>query len=182
MESNIFEIIKTKYGYKLTVPAINSLIMKISKIIILLFIGLINILVDFEDIIKPFNIMIKICICVIIICYIIDVIFYDFTIKITPKDIIFHIGKKLFLKKIKIGMNKIKEISINYESEEDEGLTYFYNLDLIDNEFNAYRIIRSTNYNNIYDFGKKIEKIVEKKLVDENGIEGYGNIFKKRIV
>ena len=68
------------------------------------------------------------------------------------------------------------------DSRVEEQLTYYYNLDLIDNDFNSYRIIQSKNYKKVYDFGNKIKKIINKELVDKNDIEGDGNIFNKRIV
>ncbi|GHU03152.1 hypothetical protein FACS1894147_06590 [Spirochaetia bacterium] len=142
------------------------------------------ILVDFENTIIQLQVLFKIVICAIIIFCIIYTILNNSKIKITEKDIAFCIGKRPFFENIKIELDKIKEISINYEmdSKGEEELTYYYNLDLIDYNFNAYRIIQSKNYNSICEFGNKIEKIIKKELVDKNDIEGYGHIFNKRIV
>jgi hypothetical protein len=113
-------------------------------------------------------------------------------INIIDGEIIFKY--KLFpLYKIrKIKFNSIKEISINYTP--DDYLTVpnkfqtkikqqIYNIDIIDYEQNAYRIYRSTAYNNEFKcFAENIGKIINKEINDQNNLIGDKNIYKKIII
>ena len=78
----------------------------------------------------------------------------------------------------------IKEISINYEMDfiENAGEVCFYNLDLVDNDFNAYRIAKLEDCELILKYGNELGEILNIKLLDNNDIEGYGNIYKRRII
>jgi hypothetical protein len=185
MDNELMDIVETKYGYKLFENKIMSVVSKIIFTIIYLTIGFIIVLVDFEKIIYPIQILTKIILCVVILFLIYGKLFLDKTIKIYKDKIEFHIDSKpLKLKIIKISKIDINEISINYEInyEEDSGEVYYYNLDLIDKEFNAYRLGKSKNYNKIFNYGTKIVKILNAKFIDNNDIEGYGHVFKKRVV
>jgi hypothetical protein len=55
-------------------------------------------------------------------------------------------------------------------------------LDLIDKNYNAYRLDRSISYDNIHNCGIKINKLLNIELADKNDVEGYGNVYKKRII
>jgi hypothetical protein len=134
----------------------------------------------------------------------IGIIFYYFiyhvvdnnikNIKINIKDSEIIFKYKLFpLYKIrKIKFNNIKEISINYTPDDYLTVPYkfqtkikeqIYNIDIIDYEQNAYRIYRSTAYNNEFkNFAENFGKIINKEINDQNNVIGDKNIYKKIIL
>jgi hypothetical protein len=179
------EIIKTNYGYKLIENKKISIIKKFISLIILLLFGCSIYFIDIKSIQFPIEIIIKIIISIIVIYEIYYTLLHDTSVKIYKDKIYFCIDLKPFKPEtIKLKYFDIKEISINYEMDYEEGggEVYYYNLDIIDKDFNAYRLAQSENYELIYDYGIEIEKILKIKLDDRNDIEGYGNIYKKRIV
>jgi hypothetical protein len=178
------EIIKTAYGYMLCEKKVNKIALRIISIIILVFIGLGIIIIDFNELNFIVGIIFRTITFMVILLKIYEIIFLHTDIKIFKDRIVFHIHSKLLIShKIEIKRDDIKEISINYEIEHDEGgIIYYYNLDLIDKIYNAYRLNISTDYNNIYNYGMKIAKILDLKFVDKSYVEGYGNIYNKRII
>jgi hypothetical protein len=110
-------------------------------------------------------------------------------ISINKTEIIFYYRLIPFRKIIKIKIDVIKEISINHTSNNYDGYTFYkvkekiYNVDLIDNELNSYRIYQSTAYNeDLINLSQNIGSIINKKINDQNNKEGYKNIYKKRII
>lgn len=185
MFNELVEIIKTNYGYKIVENKKTSIIKKVISIIILLVIEVFIVFVDIKNIIFPIVLIIKIIISIIVIYEIYYTLFYNVTVKINKDKIYFCINSKPFkFETIKLKYCDIKEISINYEVnyEEDIGEVYYYNLDIIDKDFNAYRLGQSENYETIYNYGIEMEKILKIKLDDRNNIEGYGSIYNKRII
>ena len=185
MNKYLFVIKKTNYGYKISKNKSDIVIFKSITIFLLLFLGISLVFIDFEIAIFQMNILIKIISCMLLVFGIYYTIFSKKTIYVDNNNIVFCLKIKYWKKEnVKLQINNIIEISINYEIkfEEDTGETYYYNLDLIDINYNAYRLGQSRDYNKILNFGKEIENILNKKLIDKNHIEGYGNIFKKRIV
>jgi len=185
MKSEYINIQKTDYGFIINENINKTLFNKIFFIILLLFIGFVVFIVNLNISIKLVSIIIKIIILSIILLYIYYIIFISEYIKIFNEKIIFITKiKTLNYNKIELKKINIKEISINYEIEisENFGEVYIYNLDFIDNDFNGYRIVQSRDYDLIFNYGIKLEKLLNIKLSDNKNIEGYGNIFNKRIV
>ena len=185
MSREYINIQKTNYGFIISENVKNIIYKKIFSIILLVFIGLVIFFVEFNFIVNPINIILKIIILLILLINIYYIIFIKEIIKIFNDKIIFILKIKLSkLNNIELKKINIKKISINYEINytEGRGEIYIYNLDFIDNDFNAYRIAQSRNYNSIFNYGIELEKIINIKLSDNNDTEGYGNIYKKRIV
>jgi hypothetical protein len=112
------------------------------------------------------------------------------TVNTIENKILFKYGLFPLIKVKKININNIKEISINHNSSHYNTFKfkykvteYMYNVDLIDYKNNAYRIYQSMVYNNeLLDFSKKIEDILNIKINDRNNEEGENNIYKKIII
>ena len=103
------------------------------------------------------------------------------------QKIIFNYGL-FFKKKKEININELKEISINYSPEDIPNrarriIGKKYNVDLIDNNLNAYRIYQSMVYDDeLKTFAKNISEIIRIGLIDKNNVEGYMNIYRKIII
>jgi hypothetical protein len=185
MDNKLVRISKTKYGYEILKRGKFSIVSKVISIILCIFIGCGLLIVNFEKLIYPIELSIKIIVCIIILFFIYYILFYNEYIKFYNDSIKFYFHLKPFKNNIiELKIMNINQISINYEIEFEEGAgeVYYYNLDLIDKDFNAYRLGQSINYDEIFNYGNKIEKILNMKLIDKNDMEGYGNIFIKRIV
>jgi hypothetical protein len=175
------EIVKTDFGYGII---FNKKIERLIGIIILVLIGFFLLFVEVDGMIYQVQILLKIISGIVIVFGIYNNLFFREFIKIYKEKIIFCIFYKPYKPEyVEIYINNLKEISINYETEyEESGLTYYYNLDLVDNKYNAYRIIRAKKYEEIHYYGNKIKEIINIELMDKNDIEGYGNIYSKRII
>ena len=110
------------------------------------------------------------------------------------KEIIFNIKEQkisfkygLFIKKVKeINIDELREISINnspavYPSRAKKIEGIKYNVDLIDNHLNAYKIYESGDYTDeLKAFAKNISEIINVGLIDKNKVRGHMNIYIKR--
>jgi len=111
-------------------------------------------------------------------------------IYILDKEIIFKYGLFPYFKIRKIKINNIKEISINNNSSKYATYKfkyfvkeYMYNVDIIDYKCNAYRIYRSSAYNDeLLTFAENIGKIINIDINDQNNNEGKNNIYKNIII
>jgi hypothetical protein len=95
-----------------------------------------------------------------------------------------------FIKIKEIDFDKIENISINYILDTIPYFPQFpqvkektYSVDLIDKDLYSYTIYQSTLYDEeLIDFSNKIGNIINKKVDDNNSIEGYKNIYKKNLI
>jgi len=185
MSNKSIDIVKTKYGYKIEEKFKTSLLSRTINIILLLFLSLFFTFFKFANINNIAQLSIKIFICIIVVYLIYCVLFSKKIIKISDNEIIFYfILKPWKHEKYIIKKTDLIELSINYEIEYGEGgkEIHLYNLDLVDNNLNAFNLWRIYKYELILDFGKRVESILDMTLKDKFNTEGFGNIFKKRIV
>jgi hypothetical protein len=125
--------------------------------------------------------------------------FYDIgkiIININKNMIFFIYRLEPFSKTIKLKINEIKEISINYSYDyrgvglglgsynydnKTIGYERDYNVDLIDNNMFSYRIYQSKEYDDVIIFAKNISEIIKININDQNNTEGK-NIYKKNVI
>jgi hypothetical protein len=117
----------------------------------------------------------------------IQILFRDRKVYINNDKIIFIDGIKPFKQEFIVEKNDIKEISINYEFNDDNkdrkyyGNDRFYNIDLIDKKLNAYRFFQSRQYNDeLLKFANSLSKIMKINLNDRSDKEGFGTIYRER--
>jgi hypothetical protein len=107
-------------------------------------------------------------------------------IKIDSKKIIFIYGLIPFVKLKKIKIDNIKYISINYIQKEFHIFfpgKIIYCLDFIDDNQFSYTVFQSPVYNeDLVNLANKLGRIINKEIDDKNEMEGYGNVYKKKII
>jgi hypothetical protein len=92
------------------------------------------------------------------------------------------------MKKKILDISNIKELSINrtittflsYHAKASREI--IYHLDIIDKELNCFRIYETNAYNDEFiEFAHNISSLIGIKLNDQNKIEDFKNVYKKRI-
>ena len=189
------EIIQCKNGYLIKNYKILKVIFfyfmqVISHFLIFVYIG--QIIYDIKNNRMSWISLLVFTIIIIFICFKAFNEMKKIFINVMDNKIIFKYGMFPYIKIKKLKINDIKEISINqklnhYATSGISSYTFKYimkeckfNVDIIDNECNAYRIYQSTVYNDeLVKFSKEIGKIVNININDQNDVEGKDNIYRK---
>ena len=105
------------------------------------------------------------------------------------KELIFTDSTGPFRRKVVVTLDSVRELNINHEIENDydrkhnNGATTFYNIDLIDRELNAYRFFQSRQYDEeLLDYAARLGDLLKVELTDTHYKEGYGSVYRKRII
>jgi hypothetical protein len=131
------------------------------------------------------KIILAICVICFIGVFIVNNLFYgncDYYINILTKKIHYSDGIWKFKKEIILEFEKIKNVILIENMERREaGKSYSYQIDIYDNELNAYKIYSFPDYIMAGNIAKKIGKIIETEVIDWTHIENYEG-FIKRII
>ena len=107
---------------------------------------------------------------------------YDYHINIQTNTIHFINGNWKFKNEIILDFANIKNIVlIQTVIDGEDGKIYSYQIDIYDNELNAYEINKNNNYNEIEALSTRIGKILNAEVIDRTQTENYEG-FKKRII
>lgn len=178
-------IFKTKYGY---VIKGKELSITWKSILVTLEIGLIVFLIssfDFGNIKPDLENGRKICFIAVLAVSILSTVFHEKRITINFPDgkITFIDGIKPFRNEVSVDINKVKCISINCVIEKGENSEIqFFNVDLIDRQFNAYQCCQSAQYEGMLrQFSEDLSAILQVPVEDKADTDGYGNVYRQRL-
>ena len=114
-----------------------------------------------------------------------NIIFYnncDYHINMQTNKIYFINGNRKYKKEIVLDFIQIKNIILVETIIEGEGgKIYTYQIDLYDNELNAYEIYKNKNYDETKNISTKIGELVNAEVIDWTHIENYEG-YKKRVI
>jgi len=132
------------------------------------------------------KIILTICVVCVFGLYIINYLFSgncDYYIDIIDRKIYYIDGKWKFKRKIIIEFENIKNIVIieNMVIGDEGNKIYSYQIDIYDNELNAYEINVFKDYDMANNIANKIGKIIGVEINDWSHIENYEG-FRKRIL
>ena len=134
---------------------------------------------------KITKIILIIGIIILLYIFIFNILFYnnyDYHINIQTNKIYFINGNWKFKKEIILEFSQIKNIVLIETVIEGEGSKiYCYQIDIYDNELNAYEIYKNKNYDEIKNISMKISKLLNIEVIDWTHIENYEG-YKKRII
>jgi hypothetical protein len=131
------------------------------------------------------KIILSICVISFIGIFIMNNLFYgdcDYYINIVTRKIHYLDGNWKFRKEIILEFEKIKSIILIENMEMQEGgKSYSYQIDIYDNELNAYKINVFSDYDMANKIAKKIGEIMGKEVIDWTHIENYEGYIKRII-
>ena len=179
---------KTSYGYEMRYREKPFTVLKILGVILLTaaFVVL-CIFYNFRDFKLDIEYFQKTVLGVVLLFFIVSLIFHDRRIRIDLEHgrISFVNGINPFREEISVDRDKIRSISINCTITQDpeSGESQIYYVDLIDNDRNAYNFYTSNKYDKkLIQFAGELSSMLNLPLEDTNEIEGWGYVYKKRII
>ena len=138
-----------------------------------------------EEINSFIKIILSCCVIVFMILSVLNNIFfsnYDYHINLITRKIIFSNGRLKHKKEIVLDFEQIKNIVLIEKMENTEGgAFYWYQIDIYDNDLNAYKICSDTDHDKINKVALEIKNIIEAEIVDWTHIENYEG-FRKRLI
>ena len=128
--------------------------------------------------------LLAICVVASIGIFIVNNIFYgncDYYIDTVKRKIHYSNGKWKFREEINLEFENIKNIVVieNMIIGEDGGKSYSYQIDIYDNELNAYKVYVFLDYDMATNIANKIAVIVGVEVTDWTYIENYEGFIKR---
>ena len=107
---------------------------------------------------------------------------YDYHINLQTRKIYFINGKWKYKKEIILDFTQIKNIVlIETVIQGEDGKIYTYQIDMYDNDLNAYEIYKNKKFDEVKNISKKISEILNVEVIDWTHIENYEG-YKKRVI
>jgi hypothetical protein len=129
--------------------------------------------------------VLSICIISAFVIFNINNLFYgdcDYYMDTAARKVCYVNGKWKFKKEIIVEFENIKNIVLIENMERGEGGNiYSYQIDIYDNELNAYKIYDFNKYDMADNIAKKIAKITGVEVIDWSHVENYEG-YRKRII
>jgi len=129
--------------------------------------------------------VLSICVISIFMIFIINNLFYgdcDYYIDIVARKVYYINGRWKFKREIIVEFENIKNIVLIENMERGEsGNIYSYQIDIYDNELNAYKIYVLHNYDMANNIANRIGKIIGVEVIDWSHVENYEG-YRKRIL
>jgi hypothetical protein len=130
--------------------------------------------------------VLAICVISSIVIFIVNNLFYgdcDYYIDIVTRKIHYSNGKWKLKKEIILEFENIKNIVLieNMITGDEGGKSYSYQIDIYDNELNAYKVYIFSDYDAANNIANKIGVIIGVEVIDWTHVENYEG-FKTRIL
>ena len=129
--------------------------------------------------------VLSICVISVFVIFNINNLFYggcDYYMDIVTRKICYVNGKWKFKREIIVEFENIKNIVLIENMKRVEGgIIYSYQIDIYDNELNAYKINVFHDYDTANIIAKKIAKTIGVEVIDWSHVENYEG-YRKRII